>query len=176
MNKKSTKKENVKKPYVTFVKVFWGVFLFGLITLIGIFGLSALGLLGPMPPLEQLENPKTNLATQIISSDGMVLGKFYFNDNRTPISFEELPKNIVDALIATEDERYFDHSGIDWRGFLRAVFYLGKKGGASTITQQLARQLSDGFFGNQSYKKLKNGLQGQLERSYTKKEIIAHVP
>ena len=178
MNKKSTKKENVKKPYVTFVKVFWGVFLFGLITLIGIFGLSALGLLGPMPPLEQLENPKTNLATQIISSDRMVLGKFYFNDNRTPISFEELPKNIVDALIATEDERYFDHSGIDWRGFLRAVFYLGKKGGASTITQQLARQL---FVGVRSrnmqeavIQKIKEWvLSVQLERRYTKKEIIA---
>ena len=178
MSKKKTKKKNVKKPYGTFIKVFWGVFFFGLIALVGVFGFSALGLLGSMPPLEQLENPKTNLATQIISSDGMVLGKFYFNDNRTPISFEELPKNIVDALIATEDERYFDHSGIDWRGFLRAVFYLGKKGGASTITQQLARQL---FVGVRSrnmqeavIQKIKEWvLSVQLERRYTKKEIIA---
>ena len=131
-----------------------------------------------MPPLEQLENPKTNLATQIISYDGIVLGKFYFNDNRTPISFEELPKNIVDALIATEDERYFDHSGIDWRGVLRALFYMGKKGGASTITQQLARQL---FVGVRSInmqaavvQKIKEWvLSVQLERRYTKKEIIA---
>jgi penicillin-binding protein 1A len=178
MSKKKIKKKNVKKPYGTFIKVFWGIFFFGLIAFIGIFGFSALGLLGPMPPLEQLENPKTNLATQIISSDGMVLGKFYFNDNRTPISFQELPKNIVDALIATEDERYFDHSGIDWRGFLRAVFYLGKKGGASTITQQLARQL---FVGVRSrnmqeavIQKVKEWvLSVQLERRYTKKEIIA---
>ncbi len=178
MSKKKIKKKNVKKSYGTFIKVFWGVFFFGLIALVGVFGFSALGLLGPMPPLEQLENPKTNLATQIISSDGMVLGKFYFNDNRTPISFEELPKNIVDALIATEDERYFDHSGIDWKGFLRAVFYLGKKGGASTITQQLARQL---FVGVRSrnmqeavIQKIKEWvLSVQLERRYTKKEIIA---
>ena len=177
MNKKK-KKKTVKKSYGTIVKVFWGVFFLGLISLVGIFGLSSLGLLGPMPPLEQLENPKTNLATQIISSDGMVFGKFYFNDNRTPISFEELPKNIVDALIATEDERYFEHSGIDWRGFLRAVFYLGKKGGASTITQQLARQL---FVGVRSrnmqeavVQKIKEWvLSVQLERRYTKKEIIA---
>ena len=178
MSKKKTRKKNVKKPYGTFIKVFWGIFFFVMIALGGVFGFSALGLLGPMPPLEQLENPKTNLATQIISSDGMVLGKFYFNDNRTPISFEELPKNIVDALIATEDERYFDHSGIDWRGFLRAVFYLGKKGGASTITQQLARQL---FVGVRSrnmqeavIQKIKEWvLSVQLERRYTKKEIIA---
>ena len=177
MNKKK-KKKTVKKSYATVVKIFWSVFFLGLISLVGLFGLSSLGLLGPMPPLEQLENPKTNLATQIISSDGMVFGKFYFNDNRTPISFEELPKNIVDALIATEDERYFEHSGIDWRGFLRAVFYLGKKGGASTITQQLARQL---FVGVRSrnmqeavLQKIKEWvLSVQLERRYTKKEIIA---
>ena len=177
MNKKK-KKKTVKKSYATVVKIFWSVFFLGLISLVGLFGLSSLGLLGPMPPLEQLENPKTNLATQIISSDGMVFGKFYFNDNRTPISFEELPKNIVDALIATEDERYFEHSGIDWRGFLRAVFYLGKKGGASTITQQLARQL---FVGVRSrnmqeavVQKIKEWvLSVQLERRYTKKEIIA---
>ena len=177
MNKKK-KKKTVKKSYATVVKIFWSVFFLGLISLVGLFGFSSLGLLGPMPPLEQLENPKTNLATQIISSDGMVFGKFYFNDNRTPISFEELPKNIVDALIATEDERYFEHSGIDWRGFLRAVFYLGKKGGASTITQQLARQL---FVGVRSrnmqeavVQKIKEWvLSVQLERRYTKKEIIA---
>ena len=71
------------------------------------FSSAALGFLGEMPDLQQLENPKTNLATQIISSDGFVLGKFYFNDNRTPISFDALPNNLVNALIATEDERFF---------------------------------------------------------------------
>ena len=131
-----------------------------------------------MPDLQQLENPKTNLATQIISSDGVVLGKFYFNDNRTPISFDALPNNLVNALIATEDERFFSHSGIDLKGTLRALFYLGKKGGASTISQQLARQL---FVGVRSRNKAQAVLQKfkewvlavQLERNYTKKEIIA---
>ena len=117
------------------------IFFTGLFSVVGIFLAAAYGLMGSMPPLEQLENPKTNLATQILSSDGEVLGKFYFNDNRTPITYKELPQNIIDALIATEDERYRDHAGIDWRGTLRAIYYLGRKGGASTITQQLARQL-----------------------------------
>ena len=144
----------------------------GLLSTVGVFVAAALGLMGPMPPLEQLENPKTNLATQILSSDGEVLGKFYFNDNRTPITFKELPQNIVDALIATEDERYYDHAGIDWRGTLRAIFYLGKKGGASTITQQLARQL---FVGVRSRNKQEAVIQKikewvlsvQLEQRYT---------
>jgi penicillin-binding protein 1A len=131
-----------------------------------------------MPDLKQLENPKTNLATQVISSDGVVLGKYYYNDNRTPITYDELPQNLVDALIATEDERFYEHSGIDWRGTLRALVYLGKKGGASTITQQLARQL---FVGVRSrniqeaiQQKVKEWvLSVQLEKRYTKNEIIA---
>lgn len=173
MSNPKKKKTNYKK----FIWTFWMLFFTGILSVVGFFGVVAYGYLGPMPPLEQLENPKTNLATQILSSDGEVLGKFYFNDNRTPISYDELPQNIVDALIATEDERYYDHAGIDWRGTLRAVFYLGKKGGASTITQQLARQL---FVGVRSRNKMEAVLQKvkewvlsvQLERRYTKKEII----
>ncbi|MGB2252521.1 MAG: transglycosylase domain-containing protein [Flavobacteriaceae bacterium] len=174
IKKKTSKKRNYKK----FVLAFWLLFLTGFTAVVGVFGIAALGYLGPMPPLEQLENPKTNLATQIFSSNGEVLGKFYFNDNRTPITYDELPQNIVEALIATEDERYYDHAGIDWRGTLRAVFYLGKKGGASTITQQLARQL---FVGVRSRNKKEALLQKikewvlsvQLERRYTKNEIVA---
>ncbi len=142
------------------------------------FGSAALGILGPMPELEQLENPDTNLATQILSADGVELGKYYLRDNRTPITYKELPKKLVMALIATEDERFYSHSGIDWRGTLRALFYLGKKGGASTITQQLARQL---FVGVRSRNKKEALLQKvkewvlsvQLERRYTKNELIA---
>ena len=66
-----------------------------------------------MPDHTALENPRTNLATEIISSDGKTLGKFYFEDNRTPVAFSDLPKHLVDALIATEDVRYFEHAGID---------------------------------------------------------------
>ena len=138
--KKSFKFINNDK-YKIQVTLFWVSFLIGICFFIGIFIYTALGYLGEMPAFEQLENPKTNLATQIISSDGVVLGKFYYNDNRTPITYEELPKNIVQALIATEDERYYDHSGIDWYATLRAIYFLGERGGASTITQQLARQL-----------------------------------
>ncbi len=176
-NKSNSKKKEVI-PYKNILRFFWLIFVSGILSIIILFYSAALGILGEMPDLEQLENPKTNLATQIISSDGVVLGKFYFNDNRTPITFDELPKNIVNALIATEDERFFSHSGIDLKGTLRALFYLGGKGGASTISQQLARAL---FVGVRSRNITEAVLQKfkewvlavKLERSYTKKEIIA---
>ena len=176
-NKKKSKNKK-EKPFKGLVRVFWLLFVTGLLSFSSLFVIAALGYLGEMPDLEQLENPKTKLATQIISSDGVVLGKFYVNDNRTPISYEALPTNLVNALIATEDERFFTHSGIDLKGTLRAIFYFGKKGGASTISQQLARQL---FVGVRSRNKTEALLQKfkewvlavKLERSYTKKEIIA---
>ena len=176
--RKSKSKKKGINPYKNLLRFFWISFVTGILSVVVLFSSAALGFLGEMPDLQQLENPKTNLATQIISSDGVVLGKFYFNDNRTPISFDALPKNLVNALIATEDERFFSHSGIDLKGTLRALFYLGKKGGASTISQQLARQL---FVGVRSRNKAQAVLQKfkewvlavQLERSYTKKEIIA---
>ena len=177
--KKTTKKKKKGgNPFKVALRFFWAVFALGILSVITLFSSAALGLLGQMPELKQLENPKTNLATQILSSDGVVLGKFYFNDNRTPIAFDALPKNLVNALIATEDERFFSHSGIDLKGTLRALAYMGKKGGASTISQQLARQL---FVGVRSRNKVEAVLQKfkewvlavQLERRYTKKEIIA---
>ena len=94
-----------------------------------------------MPTFDRLENPQTNQATQIISADGKVLGTFYLEENRNPVTFEELPENLVQALLATEDVRFYDHSGIDAIGTLRAVAYLGTRGGASTITQQLSKLL-----------------------------------
>jgi penicillin-binding protein 1A len=177
--KKATqKKKKGGNPFKTALRFFWAIFALGILSVITLFSSAALGLLGQMPELQQLENPKTNLATQILSNDGVVLGKFYFNDNRTSIAFDALPKNLVNALIATEDERFFSHSGIDLKGTLRALVYLGKKGGASTISQQLARQL---FVGVRSRNKVEAVLQKfkewvlavQLERRYTKKEIIA---
>jgi penicillin-binding protein 1A len=173
-NKKRIKKRIYRKP-ILFI---WGIFLIGVLCLFFLFGGAAFGLFGPMPDLRQLENPRTNLASQIFSSDGEILGKYYLKDNRTPISFEQLPTNMVEALIATEDERFYEHSGIDWRGTLRAFVYMGKRGGASTITQQLARQI---FVGVRSRNMLKTVLQKaqewvisvQLEQRYTKKEILA---
>ena len=166
------------KNYKNLVFIFWLCFILFFTALIALFSFAAKGYLGKMPDLIQLENPKTNLATQIISSDNQILGKYYFRDNRTPIFFNELPKNLVEALISTEDERFYEHSGIDWKSTLRAFVYLGKRGGASTITQQLARQLFVGVRSRNSFEaigqKIKEWvLSVQLERRYTKNEIIA---
>ena len=166
---------NKKKIIIT---LFWLILIFGLTSFVGVFVLASKGFFGQMPDLQQLENPKTNLATQIITSDNIIIGKYYFKDNRTPISFEELPQNLIDALIATEDERFYSHSGVDWKSTLRAIYYMGERGGASTITQQLARQL---FVGVRSrnileaiIQKIKEWvLSFELESRYTKNEIIA---
>ena len=130
-----------------------------------------------MPDFRQLENPNTNLATQIISSDNKLLGKFHFGENRTPIEYNELPKQLIDALIATEDERFYSHSGIDFKATLRAIIYLNKRGGASTISQQLARQLfvgvrSKNIFEAVTQKAKEWVLAVRLESQYTKEEII----
>ena len=172
-----SKKHKKKSTYLKYILTIWGIFFFGVFSIIILFSGAALGLYGPMPDLQQLENPRTNLATQIISSDDVILGKYYFDDNRTPIIFDEIPTHTIQALIATEDERFYEHSGIDWRGTLRAFAFLGKRGGASTISQQLARQI---FVGVRSRNLLKTVLQKaqewviaiQLEKRYTKNEIL----
>ena len=174
-NKKNKKQKGLYNKYTS---ILWGLFILSIISVLTLFGGAALGFYGPMPDLQQLENPRTNLASQIISSDGEILGKYYFEENRTPIGFDEIPTNMVDALIATEDERFYDHSGIDWLGTLRAFAFLGKRGGASTISQQLARQI---FVGVRSRSLIKTILQKaqeyviavQLEQRYTKKEILS---
>jgi penicillin-binding protein 1A len=174
----SKKNKKQKGLYNKYTSILWGLFILSIISVLTLFGGAALGFYGPMPDLQQLENPRTNLASQIISSDGEILGKYYFEENRTPIGFDEIPTNMVDALIATEDERFYDHSGIDWLGTLRAFAFLGKRGGASTISQQLARQI---FVGVRSRSLIKTILQKaqeyviavQLEQRYTKKEILS---
>ncbi len=97
-------------------------------------------LTGPMPTVEELKNPKLNQASEIYSQDGKMIGKFYA-ENRTPIKFDNIPTPLINALIATEDVRFYDHKGIDPRAIGRAVFSLGRDGGGSTITQQLAKNL-----------------------------------
>ena len=166
-----------KKTYRREIKLFWYVFFFGLLSFVGVFVAAGFGLFGKMPEFRQLENPKTNLATQIFSSDNKILGKFYYNDNRTPLDYEEIPKDLIDALIATEDERFYSHSGIDLRSTMRAIVYLGEKGGASTVSQQLARQLFTGVRSRNTLdaviQKIKEWVIAiQLERRYSKKEII----
>uniref|UniRef100_UPI0025C257B4 transglycosylase domain-containing protein n=1 Tax=Lacinutrix sp. TaxID=1937692 RepID=UPI0025C257B4 len=141
MAKTKTKETQEHQGFEKYVRWFWMLFLGGIFFIALLFLLASWGVFGELPDHTQLENPKTNLATEIISSDGKTLGKFYFDDNRTPVSYGELSQNLVDALIATEDARFYEHSGIDARGTLRAVAYLGSKGGASTVSQQLSRQL-----------------------------------
>jgi len=177
MAKEKKKQTEKTQDFSTYVRWFWKLFIAGILFVVLLFLLASWGVFGELPDYTQLENPKTNLATEIISSDGKTLGKFYFNDNRTPVSFDDLSPDLVDALIATEDARFHEHSGIDARGTLRAFFFLGKRGGASTISQQLARQLFVGVRskGWDKYtQKLKEWVIAiRLERQYTKEEIIA---
>ncbi len=170
---KSTPVKDIKY----YQKKFWKVFLYGLGGLFLFFLFASWGLFGKMPSFEDLENPNSNLATEIISSDGVTLGKFY-NENRTAIKYKDLPKSLVDALVSTEDERFYEHSGIDARRTFGAAAKLGSNGGASTITQQLAKLL---FHGEGSRFPLFRMIQKakewiiaiRLERQYTKNEIIA---
>lgn len=173
MSKSKPKKGNTFLKYILY---FWTLFFSGIGLIALLFLMAGREVLGPMPSFEELENPETNLATEVISADGKTLGK-YFLENRTPVKFDELPNHLVQALIATEDERFYEHSGIDARSTLRATIYLGKKGGASTITQQLSKQLfSDpnevGLI-NRLQQKIKEWvIATRLEEQYTKEEII----
>ncbi len=128
-----------------------------------------------LPDTVALANPKTNLATEVISSDGFVLGKFFL-ENRTNVEFEELSPYLINGLVATEDERFYDHAGIDVKGTARAGIYLGSRGGASTITQQLSKMLFTEAPANgleRVFQKFQEWIIAvRLERQYTKNEII----
>ena len=167
------KQTNFKKYIIRF----WMVFLGGFTAFLLVFLLASWGVFGELPTFEELENPEKNLATEVISSDGVTLGKYAFK-NRTPVGFKDLPDNLVNALIATEDERFYEHSGIDFRGLARAVVKLGKGGGASTITQQLAKNLFNKGGSSSTVKRLTQKVKEwivatKLERQYTKNEIVA---
>ncbi|MEE9361814.1 MAG: transglycosylase domain-containing protein [Cellulophaga sp.] len=174
--KKTVKKKTVKNNFFKFIKWFWILFVAGVFSVAFVFLLASWDVFGEMPTFEELENPRTDLASQVISSDGKTLGKYFLNENRTPVSYSELPEHLVKALVATEDERFYTHSGIDVRGTLRAAVYLGTNGGASTITQQLSKLLFTGIRarGWKRYtQKIKEWvIATRLERQYTKQEII----
>jgi len=169
-----------KKPLLNFKKynrILWILFSAGILSVILLFTFAAIGVFGALPTFEELENPEVNLATEVISIDGKTLGKYY-HENRTPVNYKDLPKSLVQALVATEDERFYDHSGIDMRGTARALVKMGKDGGASTITQQLAKMLftkraSGNIFKRVIQKTKEWVIAIQLERQYTKHEIIA---
>ncbi|MBO4738033.1 MAG: penicillin-binding protein [Bacteroidales bacterium] len=172
---KQTSKKNKNKDLT--IKRLWIAFgcLWGFVFLF--FTLISLGWLGFMPSFEELENPKTNLATEIISDDGYVLGKFY-QENRSNVPYEQLSPNLVHALIATEDARYYEHSGIDLKALFRVLIMRGNRGGGSTITQQLAKNLfpreKDRNIFEISFAKFKEWVVAvKLEKSYSKDEILA---
>lgn len=158
------------------IKLPWMI-LVGIIVFIPIFFLLvSIGLFGKLPDFEELENPNSNLASQIYSEDSVLLGNIYI-DNRTNVNYEDISPNVVNALISTEDVRYRQHAGIDIRGSIRAMIFLGKKGGGSTITQQLSKMM---FHKRPKstiariFQKFKEYVIAiRLERSYTKDEIIA---
>ncbi|MBT8295916.1 MAG: transglycosylase domain-containing protein, partial [Gramella sp.] len=172
-SKKTNKPAHSNSRYIL---GFWTLFGIGILAAILIFLLAGWGAFGKMPTFDELENPETNLATEIFSSDGKTLGKYY-SENRTPIKYEDLPDHLVQALVATEDERFYQHAGIDAKGTVRAAVYLGTRGGASTITQQLAKQLFTADVAQNDlqrvFQKVKEWvIATRLERQYTKEEII----
>ncbi len=170
----SNPKSTIPPAYRNWSGVLWKLFAVGVALVAALFlALSFTNL----PTLTQLENPKSILASEVYAADGTELGRYY-TENRVAVRYPDLNPYLVDALLATEDVRYHDHSGIDWWGLTRAVGRLGNDGGASTITQQLAKQMFTGEvsdnFAARVIQKLKEWIIAtRLERAYTKEEIIA---
>ena len=171
--------EKAKKNYRKFVIWFW--ILFGGPVLGVLLFVLGVRMFADLPKIEDLQNPKTLLATEVYSADMKVLGKYYA-ENRTNVKFKDISPNVVNALIATEDARYYDHSGVDIYSLFRAItgplLRRSNTGGGSTITQQLAKMLFPREEGMSKYqlivKKVKEWIVAvQLERQYTKEEIIA---
>lgn len=178
-NQDKTKKKNLTSKII---KGMWIAFIAGVIGVFSIFALIAAGVIGYMPKVEDLQNPIDKYATQVISADGVVLGTYSMDkNNRLYSKYSDLPDYLPKALIATEDKRFYDHSGVDIWGLLRAVVrtgLLGDKsgGGGSTISQQLAKQLWSPKADNKIQRVLQKPIEwviaAQLERFYTKEEII----
>lgn len=168
-------------PRKKIIRILWWIIAFPFALLLLLIILISFGVFGPMPSFAELENPKSMLATEIISADGALLGTFHI-ENRSHTPYEELSQHLIDALIATEDARFHSHSGIDFRSLMRVmVKTVGgrdkRSGGGSTITQQLALNLYSERESNivkRSIQKLKEWITAvKLERNYTKEEIIA---
>lgn len=166
----------------TFIIVLWALLLIGMLATYIIFSAISDGKIGYVPPIEELENPNLKFATQVISDDGKVLGTWSLSkENRLYVGYEDLSPNLVHALVATEDVRFSEHSGIDARAFMRAlikrgVFMQKNAGGGSTITQQLAKQFYSPTADNVMERLLQKPIEWviavKLERYYTKEEIL----
>lgn len=158
------------------VKILWRLFIVGTLCFLLLVLLANFGVFGEMPSIDDLQNPTASLASQVYAEDGTLMGKYYLED-RVNVNYKDISRYVVDALIATEDKRFYDHNGIDPRSLARAVFSLGSEGGASTITMQSAKNL---FTSDPSsniivrlIQKLKESIIAiKLERNFTKEEIV----
>jgi len=174
--------KKTKQNFGKYIRLFWIIILSPVILGILIFGSISLGLWGFMPSFEELENPKSNLASEIYSADGQVLGSFYIH-NRSNVTYDELSPNVVNALLATEDIRFRNHAGVDIRSLFRVIVrnIIGGQrsaGGGSTLSQQLAKNLFPRQENPSTFQmiiiKLKEWVTAaKLERNYTKDEILA---
>lgn len=176
-NKKEEKKKFKIKPFVI---VLWSLFLVFVISIFLLFYGIVHEWFGKMPTFEDLENPQTNLATEIISADGKLLGNYYI-ENRTNVSYDELSPHLKNALIAIEDYRFYEHSGIDQKALFRVAIGVltgTERGGGSTLTQQLAKNLFPRGENLNTVQLVIRKLQEwvtatKLEYNYSKDEIIA---
>ena len=171
----------IEKNFKKYILWFWSLVLLFIAGGFLFFFLIANGNLGFMPSFEELENPKNILASEIYAEDGIVLDKYFIHENRTYVDYKNLPPHLIDALIATEDVRFYSHSGVDLRGLFRVIKGIltndSSSGGGSTLSQQLAKMLfpRDSFSTKFElvFRKFKEWVIAvRLERSYTKEEII----
>ena len=159
-----------------FLVWFWGLFIAGCLFLYGLFVAIDRGWIGYLPPLEELQNPKNKFATEVFSADMVSLGRYYRKENRVGVQYADLSPYLVDALISTEDARFYEHTGVDSKSLFRAIVLLGRSGGGSTLTQQLAKQLwsprANNIFERAMQKPIEWVIATKLERLYSKDEIL----
>ncbi len=165
-----------KSWYKPFMLWFWGLFLGGILVIWLVMWLIIKGALGYLPPLEELQNPKNTFASEIISSDMQSLGRYYRYENRIGVQYDDLAPDLINALIATEDVRFYEHTGVDFKSMFRAILKLGRAGGGSTLTQQLAKQLWSPRANNKLERAMQKPIEWiiatKLERLYSKDEIL----
>lgn len=165
-----------KKFKKSFLIWFWSIFIGGCIVVWFIFFGISKGWFGYLPPLEEMQNPKNQYASEIFSSDMKSLGRYYLNENRVGVEYTELNEDLINALVATEDIRFYDHTGIDGKSIFRALLMLGRAGGGSTLTQQLAKQLwsprANNIVERAMQKSIEWVIATELERLYSKDEIL----
>lgn len=166
----------MKTWYKPFLIWFWSLFFGGILVVWLVLWLITRGVLGYLPPLEELQNPKNTFASEIISADLQSLGRYYRYENRVGVQYADLSPNLINALVATEDVRFYDHTGVDFKSMFRAILKLGRAGGGSTLTQQLAKQLwsprANNIFERAMQKPIEWVIATKLERLYSKDEIL----